>query len=103
MDRGGGNVELFASGDKEPLQGVVRHGAGRLVHAPSQGLGIMVPATDVGEEQKGVAMKSPILAQFVVHGGRQRNDTVLVPFAITDEQFVFATRDVVDGQAEAFA
>lgn len=50
MDRSGGNVELFAGEDEEPLQGAMRHGAAGLVHALSQGFGIMVTAADVGEE-----------------------------------------------------
>lgn len=103
MDRSGGNIELFAGDDEESLQGAMRHGAGGLVHASSQGLGIMVTAADVGEEQERVAVKSPIAAQFVVHGGRQWNDAVLVTFAIADEQLVFAAGDVVNGQAQTFA
>lgn len=48
-------------------------------------------------------MKSPIAAQFEVHGGWQRNDAILVSFAMADEELVFASGDVVNGQAQTFA
>ena len=36
VDRGGGEVELFAGDDDQALEGGARHGAGGGVHAPGQ-------------------------------------------------------------------
>ena len=48
-------------------------------------------------------MESPVAAQFLIHGGGQRHDPVLVALAVANHQFVFLADDVVNGQPEAFA
>ena len=100
MHRSGGNVELFAGHDDQPLQGGTGHGRGGRVHASGQRLrGVVVAAADVGEEQERVAVKGPVAAQFLLHGGGQRHDPVLVALALANEQLVFLAFDVVDGRA----
>lgn len=103
MHRGGRDVEVFAGDDQKPLQGAVRHGALGAMHSSGQGLGIAITAADIGKDQHGMAVESPVTAQFVVQGGGQRNDTIFVILTVADDQFVFRAENVVDGQAQAFA
>ena len=104
MHGSSGEVELFAGDDDQPLEGGTGHGAGGGVHAPGQRLrGVVIAAARVGEEQERVAVESPVAAQFLLHGGGQRHDPVLVSLAVANEQLVFLAFDVVDGQPEAFA
>lgn len=93
---------MLASEDEEALQGGVRHGAGGIVHACGQGLRVAIAAADVGEEEQGMLVESPVASQLVVEAGWQRKDAILVALGVADEQLVVGALDVVDGQAEAF-
>lgn len=50
-----------------------------------------------------MAVESPVAAQFLIHGGGQRHDPVLVALAVANKELVLATFDVVDSQPETFA
>ena len=104
MDGGGREVELFAGHDDQPLEGGTRHGTGGGVHALSQrGRRVVIAPTGVGEEQERMPVEGPVAAQFLIQGGGQGYDAVLVSFAVADEQFVFLAFDVVDGEPETLA
>jgi hypothetical protein len=98
MNRRVGNVELLAGEDQQPLQRGARHGAGRRVHSFGQSLRVVVAATDIWKDQERMLVDSPVAAEFLVHGGGQREDPILMSLAVADEQFVFFAANVVDGQ-----
>jgi hypothetical protein len=47
-------------------------------------------------------MKGPVTAQFLVQTGWERQNPVLVSFAVVNEELVLRPLDVVDGQGQAF-
>ena len=49
------------------------------------------------------AGESPVVAQILQHQRRQRDDPVLMAFAIANDELVLVAEDVVNGQSEAFA
>ena len=48
-------------------------------------------------------VKAPVLAQILQHRRRQRDDTVLMAFAIANDEPALVAEDIVNGQREAFA
>src|ERR1017187_10343852 len=50
-----------------------------------------------------MAVESPVAAQFLIQGGGQRHDPVLVALAVANKELVLAAFDVVDSQPETFA
>ena len=57
----------------------------------------------MGEEQQGVTVGDPVIAEVFDHEGGQRHHPVVVVLAVADPEFIFVTKDVVDGEGEAFA
>ena len=74
------------------------------MHAAGQRFGrVVISATRIGKDQERVPVERPVAAQFLTHRIGQWQDPVLVPLAVADEQFVFLTFDVVNGEPETFA
>jgi hypothetical protein len=73
------------------------------MHAPGQGLGGVLPAADVGKDQERMPVKGPVAPEFVIEAGGQRQDPVLVPLAVADEELVLLSLDVVDREGQALA
>ena len=73
------------------------------MHAGGDGLKVVVTAPDIGEKQERVLVDPPVTAQLVVEGSGQRNNPVLMAFAMADDELVLPAKDVVDGEAEALA
>ena len=48
-------------------------------------------------------MECPVATQLLAEGSGERNDSILVAFAIADDEFVLLTEDVVDGESQALA
>jgi hypothetical protein len=104
MDGSRQKIEFFAGDNDQPLKGRTGHGTGSRIHALGQRLRrTVVAATGIGEEQQWVTMESPVAAQLLPHGSGQRDNTVLVAFAVADEQFVFGAFDIVNGEPETLA
>ena len=57
----------------------------------------------IGKQPARMAVKAPILAQILQHERRQRDDTVLMAFAIANDELALLAEDIVNGQREAFA
>src|SRR6266446_2311688 len=92
---GGGRVDA-AGGASHPVGGLnaaLAHRPGALVHGLAEGEGAVRPAAPWGGEQEpGVLVCAPPLAQFRHHGRRDWNVTVFAAFAVFDVQtgWVFA-------------
>ena len=103
MDRSGRDVELFAGEDQKPLQGGAGHAAKWPDACARPGLGGCCRRGRRWERSGADAVEGPVAAQFLVQRGGQRDDAILVAFAVADEELVLGPGDVVNGQGQAFA
>ena len=80
---------------KSALKGALGHGLGSVI-----GIGFFVAAS--GEDQTGMAMSEPVLAQQMEGGLRQRDVAVLGAFAAVDMDHHALTIDVRDFELAGF-
>ena len=97
MDGRRREIKLLAGHDDEALQGTVRHGSLCRSHPFCQSLGRLVAASHIGKQPARMPMKAPILAQILQHQRRQWDDTVLMAFAIANDELALIAENIVNG------
>lgn len=101
MNRGVGNIKLFAGENQEALKRAVRHGRLGGPHPGNEFGAALDPPSSIRENQERVTMDPIISTQILQHIQGKGNDAVLPALALTNDQLLFGAFDVVDGEREA--